>query len=364
MKITAMTIALAVAGGVALPNLGSGRAEEPAPKITLALVGTAHVHTPGFVRRVTEGRHDVRVKYVWDHDVERAKRFAAALHAQVADSAEQVFSDPEVAGVAIYAETNRHHDLVLAAAKAHKHLYVEKPLGMNGKECDEMAAAIEQAGVVFTTGYFNRCLPAHLFLKDQIAKGNLGKITRVRASLAHNAAIAGWFLRENQWFADPKAAGVGGFGDMGTHMLDLLMWMFGDVQSVTADIKAAVGRYGDTDDCGEALFRFKNGVTATLAAGWADVDNPVTLEIAGTEGHAVIFRDKLYFKSSKVPGADGQKPWTDLPEGLPHPADLFMDAVGGKAGLPLVTPREAATRVRVMDAMYEASKKHAWVAPE
>ena len=39
----------------------------------------------------------------------------------------------------------------------------------------------------------------------------------------------------------------------------------------------------------------------------------MTLMVAGTEGHAVIFRGKLYFKSSKVPGADGQKPWTDLP---------------------------------------------------
>ena len=186
----------------------------------------------------------------------------------------------------------------------------------------------------------------------------------MRASYCHAAAIENWLTGDKKWFADPKLAGVGGFGDMGTHMLDLMMWMFGDVQSVTADIKVAVGRYGATDDCGEALFRFKNGTTATLAAGWADVDNPVTLEIAGTAGHAVIFRDKLYFKSSKVPGADGQKPWTALPEGLPHPADLFIDAVGGKTGVPLVTPREAAARVHVMDAMYEASKKHAWVAPK
>ena len=159
MKIAALTLAVVVAA-VAMLNLGLGRADEPARKSPSALVGAAHLHTSGFVRRVTEGRHDVRVKYVWDHDADRAKRFAATLHAQVAESPEQVFADPEVAGVAIYSETNLHHDLVLAAAKAHKHIFAEKPFGMNGKECDEMAAAIEQAGVLFSTGYFNRCSPA------------------------------------------------------------------------------------------------------------------------------------------------------------------------------------------------------------
>ena len=73
---------------------------------------------------------------------------------------------------------------------------------------------------------------------------------------------------------DPKIAGVGAFGDMGTHMLDILMWMFGDVQSATADIKVAVGSYGDTDECGEALFRFNSGVTGTLAAGWVGRGKP------------------------------------------------------------------------------------------
>jgi 1,5-anhydro-D-fructose reductase (1,5-anhydro-D-mannitol-forming) len=362
MKIGRITIAVVAVSCVAILSRNVARSEEEPKKITLALVGTAHIHTPAFVKLIN-ARPDARVKYVWDPDAERAKQYAAQLHAEVAENVEQVCSDPEVSGVVIFTQTNRHRDLVLAAAKAHKHLFVEKPLGINAKESDEMAKAIEQAGVLFTTGYFNRCLPAHLFLKEQIEKGNLGKITRVRASNCHDASLGGWLGGEWQWMTDPKVAGVGAFGDLGTHMLDILMWMFGDVQSTTADIKVAVGKYGDTDECGEALFRFKSGVTGTLAAGWADVENPVTLLISGTEGHAVIFRGKLYFKSSKVPGANGQQPWTDLPAALPAPINLFVDAIGGKTGLPLVTPREAAARVRVMEAMYEGAKTQAWVAP-
>ena len=133
-----------------------------------------------------------------------------------------------------------------------------------------------------------------------------------------------------RWMADPKIAGCGGFGDLGTHSLDLLMWLIGDVEAVTADIKVVTGRYGPCDECGEALIRFKSGVTGTLAAGWVDVANPLTLEISGTEGHAAIFEGKLYFKAGKVAGADGQKPWTKLPPALPPPLEMFIAAVAGK----------------------------------
>jgi predicted dehydrogenase len=333
-----------------------------AEPVVVALVGVAHIHTPGFANTL-KGRADVKVKYVWDHDHTRGQRYAADLKATlVADEAE-IWKDPEVKAAIVCSETNRHRALVLAGTKAKKHLFVEKPLGMTGAESREMAKTIEASGVLFTTGYFNRTLPAHLFLKEQVDKGNLGKISRVRASFCHDASLGGW-LADWAWMTDPKIAGCGAFGDLGTHMLDILIWMMGDIEAVAADIKTVVARYGNCDDSGEALIRFKNGTTGTLAAGWVDVANPVTLLISGTEGHAVVFNDQLYFASAKVDGADGKKPWTALPPANPHPLDMFLDAVGGKTGLPLVTPREAAARVVVMEAMYRAATEKKWVKPE
>src|SRR5439155_19000135 len=133
----------------------------------------------------------------------------------------------------------------------------------------------------------------HLFLKDQIAKGAFGKITRVRGSNCHNGSLQGWFDKDYRWMADPKIAGVGAFGDLGTHSLDILMWMLGGIESVTADIKIVTDRYPGCDESGEALLKFQNGVIGTLAAGWVDADNPVTLEISGTEGHATIVNGLL-----------------------------------------------------------------------
>jgi len=338
-----------------------GAAEEGGKTVTLAFVGCAHIHTPGFVKLLA-GRKDVKVKSVWDYDAARAEKRAKELGAAVVKNPDDVWSDGEVAGVVICSETNRHRDLVLAAAKARKHMFVEKPLGITGQESKEMADAIEKAGLLFTTGYFMRTAPQHLFLKDQVAKGNFGKITRVRGSNCHNGSLGGWFDTEWRWMADPKIAGVGAFGDLGTHSLDILMWLMGDVESVTADIRVITGRYGDCDESGEALMRFKSGVTGTLAGGWVDVANPVTLLISGTEGHAVIVNGDLFFQSAKVEGADGKKPWKDLPEAQPAPMHLFVDSIAGKKGLPLVAPREAAARVAVMEAMYQAARDRKWVA--
>jgi predicted dehydrogenase len=341
---------------------GLALGQEAAKPLTLAFVGCAHIHTPSYVGLLAK-RPDVKVKYVWDHDPARAARRAADLSAKPTADLSAIWSDPSISAVVICSETNLHHDLVLAAAKAGKHMFVEKPLGVNSKESAEMAAAIEKAGLLFTTGYFMRTQPHHLFLREQVAAGAFGKITRARGSNCHSGSLGGWFDTEWRWMADPKIAGVGAFGDLGTHSLDILMWLLGDVAAVTADIKVVTGRYGDCDESGEALLEFKNGVVATLAAGWVDVDNPVPLLISGTEGHAAIIRDQLFFKSKKVEGADGRTPWTDLPAALPAPLEQFLGAVAGKPDLPLVTPSEAAARVSVMEAAYRAARGRAWVEP-
>ena len=211
--------------------------------------------------------------------------------AKVVANVDEIFSDPEVTGVVICSETNRHHDLVLAAAKAKKAMFVEKPMAITAKEAAEMADAIDKAGVFFTTGYFMRTSPKYLFLKEQIAKGNFGKITRAYAANCHDAAFNGTFNNAfHRWFTDTKQAGGGAFADMGTHAVDLLLWLLGDVESATGDLSAVSGNTGDADDCGEAFLKFKNGATGVVAAAWVNPLNPVQLDIVGTKGCAVIVR--------------------------------------------------------------------------
>lgn len=328
----------------------------------VALVGCAHIHTPGFVKRL-QARSDIRVKYVWDHHRERAKKQAQALATQMVAEVDQVWSDPDIEGVIICSETNRHERLVLAGAAANKHLFVEKPLGMGAEDAYRMADAIERASVLFQTGYFKRGESIHLFLREQIQDGKLGQITRIRHSNCHAGSLKGQFDTEWRWMADPKQAGCGAFGDLGTHSLDILLWLMGNVTRVTAHIGVATGRYGDCDEYGEGLLTFEGGAVGSLAAGWVDVAHPVSLILSGTEGHALVVNEQLYYQSAHVPGANGKEPWTKLPQAWPHAFDLFLDALTGRDA-PLVGAREAAVRSAVMEALYEGARTHQWVTPQ
>jgi predicted dehydrogenase len=330
--------------------------------IQLALVGCAHIHTPGFIKRLN-ARSDVKVIYTWDHDLARAQKSAAELNAQAVDDVNKIWSDSSIEAVIICTETNRHEAVVFDAAAAKKHLFVEKPLGLGAADAYKMANAIDQAGVLFQTGYFMRSEPIHRFLREQIQAGAFGTITRIRHTNCHSGSLGGWFDTDWRWMADPKQAGVGGFGDLGTHSLDILMWLMGDVSRVTATVKVVTGRYENCDETGEGLLEFANGTIGSLAAGWVDVAHPISVVISGTEGHAYVANGSLFFKSSRVKGATGETPWTDLPKALPHAFDLFLDAVTGQKDVPLVSAQEAAARSAVMEALYQGSQQHIWVAP-
>jgi predicted dehydrogenase len=337
--------------------------------VSLGLIGCGHIHITGFIKML-KGRSDVKVKSVWDHDATRGQTRADELGARFFADYRAILSDTEIGGVIVASETNQHEALVPPIVAAKKHLFVEKPLGFAAKDAYAMADAIEAAGLKFQTGYFMRGSPVVQFLKQQVDAGVFGKITRVRGSNCHGGALGGWFdskpadvANDWRWMADPKISGCGAFGDLGTHPLDILLWMFGQVSAVTAQIDRGTARYAGCDETGEGLLRFKSGAIGTLAAAWDDVANPVSFIISGTEGHAAVINHELFFNCKAVEGADGKTAWTKLPAGLPHAFELFLDALVGK-NVPLVGAREAAYRNAVMEALYQGAKSEKWVAVE
>jgi len=339
-------------------------ASPPFVSITMpnyAIVGAGHIHTPNFVKTLKQ-RDDATVRAVWDHDADRAAKNAEALGTEARDL-EAIWSDGAIDAVIICSETNRHEDLVRGATEACKHLFVEKPLATDADAGYRMAGMIDKAGVIFQTGYFQRGGREARFLKQQIDAGAFGTITRVRHSNCHAGSLKGWFDTDWRWMADPEQAGVGGYGDLGTHSLDILLWWCGKVDRVTASIDNFTGNYGGIDETGEGVLRFESGVIGTLAAGWVSHANPVTMEISGTEGHAALVGGELRFWSEHVDGADGGK-WTDLPEALPHAFDLFLDAVAGGEDLPLIPAGHAAYCGSVMAALYEGAGRGTWITPK
>ena len=333
----------------------------------IAYVGVAHIHTPGFVDRLNKRSNEFKVKAVWDEQPKRAQITAEKLNTSATENLDAILNDDDIEAVIIASETNVHENLVEKVAGAGKHLFVEKPLGMKAKDAYAMQQAIDAAGVIFQTGFFMRSQPQHLFIKKLVDDGALGKITRIRHSNVHSGSIGQWFDAGKGWFedgwmwmTDPAQAGVGAFGDLGAHSLDILMWLMGDIDLVTAQVDTALNNY-ECDEFGEGLMRFSNGVIGTMAAGWVDVINTLPILVAGTEGTVYVNNDKVYLKSDNIKGADGSE-WTDLPDALPHAFELFLDALNGK-DVPLVTAKEAADRTAVMEAFYLSTDSKTWVKP-
>lgn len=319
----------------------------------LAWIGAAHIHTPGFVKQAAE--NGLSAVGVWDHDQERARKTAEKLACPVL-SLDELAGHAGVSGFVVCSETNRHLDLVRALAPAGKPIFVEKPMGTDGAVSAQIQAEFESSGCVFQTGYFMRGTPAAQTLKKRLDEGFFGEVTRVRGSVCHSGALGGWFDGEWRWMADRSQAGVGAYGDLGTHALDLLMWMFGGVSSVAGAMALGTARYPGCEETGEAILKFESGVIGTLAAAWDDVANPFVVQVSGTTGHALLSNDGL-----RLAGPDGKlEPVEELEPAVPAGFGAFLRHLAGEQ-VSLVTPSEAAARDRVMSAIYEASESESWV---
>ncbi|AZK46608.1 Gfo/Idh/MocA family protein [Paenibacillus lentus] len=130
----------------------------------------------------------------------------------------------------INAPSDAHKEIALAAAKAGKHIFCEKPLALTLSDAREMLQAAEEAKVAHMVGFNYRFSPAVKLAKKLVESGRLGKIYHFRA----------WFLQD--WIMDPEfplvwrlqkeIAGSGSHGDLGAHLIDLAHYLVGDIQEV------------------------------------------------------------------------------------------------------------------------------------
>ncbi len=154
-----------------------------------------------------------------------------------------------------------HKQAAIDAAKAGKHIYIEKPMGVTLAECDEMLAAAKKAGVKLMTAHTQRYYPAVAKAKEIVDSGSLGELVMIydywyKVYQPHSRP---------KWMLDRKLGG--GMGQMdGTHQIDRTLWVAGnDVHSVSAKVGAVTHPELSCDDTAMVFVKFKSGKTATLA---------------------------------------------------------------------------------------------------
>lgn len=323
--------------------------------VGVALLGCAHIHMADVVQ-VFAARSDARVRAVWDAEPARAERWAAALGALHLDDQSRIWRDPGVEAVVVMSETSRHVELVTSAAQAGKDIYLEKPLAVDAAGARSVAEAVTRADVKFHVGYHLRQVPAHQALRELVRRGRLGRIVRLRGRFAHNGALQGIFA-DCPWMMEPEAAGFGGFGDLGVHLLDLLCLLADcPVLEVAAHVDPGP-RPGRLDHTGDGMLHFSDGAVGIISAGWTEHPSPVTLEVHGTAGWATVTDGVLIVEP---PAEDLPSPEVVRPR-AGAALDHFLDALVGKDVPPLVEVAAAARHVELLTAMYRAAGRRTWV---
>lgn len=125
-----------------------------------------------------------------------------------------------------------HYEIALAAAKAGKHIFLEKPMAMTLEQAQEMAAAARQAGVTHYLNHNYRRCPAVRLAKRLIEEGRIGDIYHWRG-----AYLQDWITDPNfplTWHLQKDKAGSGPHGDLNSHSIDLARYLVGDIEKVTA----------------------------------------------------------------------------------------------------------------------------------
>lgn len=242
----------------------------------------------------------------------------------------------------ITAPSNYHKEIAIAAAKAGKHIFCEKPLALNLEDARAIREAAEKYGVKHQIGFNYRFCPALCLAKQMIDSGKLGKIFHFRGTFLQDWIIDPEFPKV--WRLDKKVAGSGSLGDLGAHVIDVARYLVGDVARVIGMSKTFVknrplvekmsGLSGkasenapmgevDVDDATMFMGEFENGALITLEATRFAMGhkNAMSFEINGENGSLKFeferMNELMYFDAAVEEGLQG---WSmiQVSEGI-HP---------------------------------------------
>jgi predicted dehydrogenase len=260
---------------------------------------------------------------------------------------QEVLTRTDVDAVDICTPNAAHAEMAVRAARAGKHVLVEKPIATSLAEADEMIAAAEAAGVVLMPAHNLRFARPSLAAAAVVSAGQIGEIVGVRASLAHTGP-QDWAPGAD-WFFDRDRSGGGALLDLGVHLVDLLRAVTGDeLDAVTAITKPRPGADG-IDNAGEVGFRLRGGAIGSLRASWDTTPAAgMQLTVIGTKGTVAVGSGPPVVRDE-----GGSESQLSLPD-MVNPYALFAEACAGRVPPP-VTGLDGRAALAGVLAAYESA---------
>ena len=190
----------------------------------------------------------------------RADDFAKRFNAKHAYTHyDDLLRNPEVTVVAIHTPNAQHADQAVAAARAGKHVFCDKPMATSVADAERIVRECEKAGVKLAVNFHNRFMPCFIETKRIVQCGEIGKVLMVQLEASAGPGAASVAAT---WRQDPAMAGLGTSMNVGTHVYDILRFILGsEIVTVSAMFDAAPGVMETTS---LTTFKFANGALAQL----------------------------------------------------------------------------------------------------
>jgi myo-inositol 2-dehydrogenase/D-chiro-inositol 1-dehydrogenase len=333
-------------------------------KVGVGLIGSQFVtsiHAEA-LRKVPDAEMVAVMSPTADHAVNFAKKHGIPRHTK---SIDELLAMKEIDMVVIGAPNHVHCELTLKAAKAGKHVVMEKPLCLNLAEADRMIEACNEANVKLMYAEELCFTPKYVRLKELLDEGALGKPVLLKQSEKHDGPHADHF-----W--DVERSGGGVTMDMGCHAIQFFRWIndYNPIRSVYAQMSTSVHKHKTRgDDNSILILEFENGVTAIAEESWTKLGGmDDRAEIHGTEGVAyadVLQGNSIQTYSTKGVGYAVEKAgntvgwsFTMYEEtwnyGFPQEMAHFVDCVKYDKQ-PMVTGEDGKSVLEVILAAYESA---------
>jgi len=213
----------------------------------------------------------------------KAADFCARHGIRLVPDYEELLKQGSIDAVVLATPHSTHAEQIAAAAKAGKHVFVEKPLGLSRAECERALAECAERNVTLAVGYNWRFQPALREIKRMLEDGRLGKLLHVEGNFCGPSAYR---FRREHWRQDRDEVPAGGMTGRGVHVVDAMLYLAGRIDSVVAQSARLVQDFG-ADDTTSMLFRFASGASGTLATVIATAET-WRMQVFGSNGWAEV----------------------------------------------------------------------------
>jgi 1,5-anhydro-D-fructose reductase (1,5-anhydro-D-mannitol-forming) len=276
--------------------------------IRVAMLSFWHVHAKDYAKQAEE-HPETEIVAVWDEQPERGRMEADKRGVRFFQDLDELLRQPDIEGVVVDTPSTMHRDVMVAAARAGKHIFTEKVIAPTLREAEEIVVAARESGVKLTVSLRRLYSAATVAIREIIDMGLLGDLTLVRVRDAHNGSVRteqnpdGWLPAH--FYNLPETAG-GAMIDLGCHPMYLTRVFLGMPESVSASYGYVTGR--EVEDNAATTLRYGNGALGIVETGFVTRFSPFSIEVHGTAGSVLYSAEdgKLHIRSEHVEGASSQ----------------------------------------------------------